>query len=126
MTCTQKLISSGDVDVCTQSLAPCEISVLGGGIPACMLYMNKVNCKECLACQKSRSHLYALLDPPASFTNPVAAAVLLFFFFLPWIKAIPLDSQCKVLNRKITIFNLKLVTMSELLLYMLTTNIYNI
>lgn len=79
MTCTQKLISSGDVDVCTQSLAPCEISVLGGGISACMLYMNKVNCKECLACQKSRSHLYALLYPPASFTNPVAAAVLLIF-----------------------------------------------
>lgn len=33
--CTQKLISSGDVDVCTESLAPYEISVLGGGLSAC-------------------------------------------------------------------------------------------
>lgn len=33
--CSQKLISFGDVDVCTQSLAPYEISVLGGGLSAC-------------------------------------------------------------------------------------------
>lgn len=35
VSCAQKLISSGDVDVCTQSLAPYEISVLGGGLSAC-------------------------------------------------------------------------------------------
>lgn len=35
ISCAQKLISSGDVDVCTQSLAPYEISVLGGGLSAC-------------------------------------------------------------------------------------------
>lgn len=126
MTCTQKLISSGDIDVCPQSLAPCEISVLGGGLSACMLYMNKVNCKEFLACQKSRSlYMYALLYLP--FTNLVTAAVLLFSCFFAssnGLKPSHWILNLKFLNRKITVVYLKLVTMSELLLYML--NICNI
>lgn len=68
--CTQKLISFGDVDVCTQSLAPYEISVLGGGLSACTYVVHEyTEIRDVLVMPKSRSHLYKLLCPPDSFTN---------------------------------------------------------
>lgn len=56
--CTQKLISSGDVDVCTESLAPYEISVLGVDSQHVQVFCMNILRHSC----ESRSELYELLS----------------------------------------------------------------
>lgn len=66
-----------------------------------MLYMNKVKYEE----TKSRSHLYALLYPPASLTNPsqlrpASPLFLTFVFSLPLTKSCILDIRAKLYEYK--------------------------
>lgn len=90
ISCTQKLISSGDVDVCTQSLAPCEISVLGGGLSACNDVVHEYS-ELAKKVGHICMHYCTLLLLPLTLLQLLPCFPLAFFSFLPGTGTIQLD-----------------------------------
>lgn len=89
---TQKLISSGDVDVCTESLAPCEISVLGVGCQHVQTSYMSLLRHSCV----SRSGLYELFSCFIHKMFAAAAVLCVKSYLFVWFKYLVIKCWLKV------------------------------